>query len=217
MTGRSGALAVGKDAGMELLLIRHGLPERIEASDGRADPGLSEEGQRQAELLGEWLSTEHIDAIYASPMARAAQTAAAVCAHHGHDVITETGVIEFDSGANSYIPWEELDTASEEYRAVVTGAWASLGGPDPGPFKATVVEAIERIITTHPSQTVAIVCHAGVINAYMGHILSIERPLFFNPGYTSISRVMASSKGPRMVGSLNEVAHLRATAGTRER
>ncbi|HVE94796.1 MAG TPA: histidine phosphatase family protein [Acidimicrobiales bacterium] len=197
---------------MELLLIRHALPERIEAAEGRADPNLSPKGEQQAELLGEWLSSEHIDAIYASPMARAAQTAAAVCAHHGHDVITETGVIEFDSGANSYIPYEEMDTTSEEFRAMVTGAWASLGGPDPGPFRSTVVESIERIATDHPSQTVAIVCHAGVINAYMAHLLGIDRPLFFNPYYTSINRVLASSKGPRMVQSLNETAHLRGTS-----
>lgn len=197
---------------MELLLVRHALPERVEAAEGRADPKLSAKGEQQAELLGEWLSSEHIDAIYASPMARAAQTAAAVCAHHGHDVITETGVIEFDSGANSYIPYEEMDTTSEEFRAMVTGAWASLGGPDPGPFRTTVVEAIERIVADHASQTVAIVCHAGVINAYMAHILEIPRPLFFNPYYTSINRVLASSKGPRMVLSLNETAHLRGTA-----
>jgi len=194
---------------MELLLIRHALPHRVEQAEGRADPALSPEGERQAMLLGQWLSDEHLDAIYTSPMRRAIETAAAVAHPRPFDPITEEGVIEFDSGANSYIPFEELSKESEEFRAVVTGAWASLGGPDPGPFRETAVGAIEKLIATHRSQKVAVVCHAGVINAYMGHVLEIPRPLFFAPFYTSINRVLASSGGARMVQSLNETAHLR--------
>ena len=46
---------------MELLVIRHGLPLRIERDDGEpADPELSELGQRQADRIAEWLSDEPI-------------------------------------------------------------------------------------------------------------------------------------------------------------
>ena len=65
---------------MELLLIRHALPVRRELVDGPADPELSVAGRAQAEHLATYLSSEHLDAIYASPLLRACQTAAAVAA-----------------------------------------------------------------------------------------------------------------------------------------
>ena len=40
---------------MELILVRHGLPERQELEEGRADPPLSETGNRQALAVAEWL------------------------------------------------------------------------------------------------------------------------------------------------------------------
>jgi probable phosphoglycerate mutase len=57
---------------------------------------------------------------------------------------------------------------------------------------------------------VAIVCHGGVINAYFAHLLDLDFPMFFEPAYTSISRVLASSAGHRQVKSINEHAHVRA-------
>jgi 2,3-bisphosphoglycerate-dependent phosphoglycerate mutase len=74
-----------------------------------------------------------------------------------------------------------------------------------------VVTAIEHIITGNPGGSVAVVCHGGVINVYLAHILGIERPLWFEPKYTSIHRVLASRRGDRSLQALNETAHLRGT------
>lgn len=194
---------------MNLLLIRHALPTRIERTEGRADPPLSEEGQRQAKLLGEWLKHEPIHALYASHLMRAQQTAQPIADAHGLDIVTEPDVAEFDRDASSYIPFEEIDRNSAEFRAIVTGDYTAIGGPDPKEFIGNIVAAMDRIITTHPSQTVAVVCHAGVINAYVATILGLDRVIFFGPGYTSVNRVLANSSGLRNVGSLNELAHLR--------
>ena len=60
---------------MELLIIRHGLPVRRELTSGAADPELSEDGRAQAEHLARYLEAERIDAVYASPLARARETA----------------------------------------------------------------------------------------------------------------------------------------------
>ena len=79
----------------------------------------------------------------------------------------------------------------------------------PDHFQGVVVEAIERIVEAHPGQRVAVVCHGGVINVYTGHVLGIDDPLFFLPGYTSISRVMVAGSGERSIRSLNEIAHVR--------
>ncbi len=195
---------------MELLVIRHALPNRIEMAEGRADPDLSEAGFRQAAALGKWLASEHLDAVYASHLLRAQQTAEALVAGRDLEIVTEHDVAEFDRDASSYIPFEEIDRNSAEFRAIVTGDYSAIGGPDPTEFKKKVVEAFDRIIDAHPSQTVAVVCHAGVINAYFAHILGLDRTIFFGPDYTSVNRVKASSNsGLRGVGSLNETGHLR--------
>ena len=198
---------------MDLLLVRHGLPERIEGAEGPADPVLTEEGRRQSELLADWLAHERIDHVMSSTLRRAQQTAAPVGERLGLDVELVQGLSEFDADADSYIPIEELrQTRDPRFFALLEGRWDELGSSvDPGAFSDLVFTTIEDVVDRFPSQRVAVVCHGGVINLYLGRILGVDRHLWFEPGYTSISRVAASRDGHRTVVSLNETAHLEAT------
>ena len=45
-------------AGVELIMVRHALPERKESADGVADPGLTVDGHQQAELMAAYLSSD---------------------------------------------------------------------------------------------------------------------------------------------------------------
>ena len=188
---------------MELLLIRHALPVRIDEGSvsGPADPHLAPLGVVQANALAEWLAAEQIDAVWSSPMRRARETAAPVAALLGHPITVDDGLAEYDRDSASYIPVEELKAANDP-------RWSQLP-EQPEQFQAEVVTAIERVVAAHPGQRVAVICHGGVVNAYAGHVLGIADPLFFLPDYTSISRVLAASSGERSIGSLNEAAHLR--------
>ena len=61
---------------MHLVLVRHALPERIDPDavdprTGKADPGLTELGRRQAERLAKALAEPAPDAVYTSTMTRA--------------------------------------------------------------------------------------------------------------------------------------------------
>ena len=195
---------------MELLLIRHALPIRVEGASGPADPPLSETGHRQSQALVRWLEPEAIDALVVSPMVRARETAAPLAAARGLDAVVHEGVAEFDKDADSYVPMEELKAAGDpRWQEIVDGGYFGDGDLTPERFQATVVEAVEEVIAGHAGATAAIVCHGGVINAYVAHVLGIDDLLFFEPGYTSISRIRASRRGHRMVVSLNETAHLR--------
>src|SRR3954453_22147081 len=149
---------------MELLFIRHALPIRVDGADGDApaDPHLSELGRRQVEALDVWLRQERIDALWCSPMRRARETAAPITAALGLDAVIDDGLSEFDRHATSYIPIEELKAAGDP-------RWNEV--PEQAEdFRAGVVESVERIIAAHPGQTVAVVCHGGVTNAYAGHV-----------------------------------------------
>ncbi len=184
-------------------MIRHALPVRVDGGPhgGPADPHLAPQGVEQAQALAAWLADEQVDAIWASPMRRAQETAAPVAATLGLPVVVDEGLAEYDRGADSYIPIEELKAANDP-------RWYEV--PErPEHFVAVVVETVERIVAAHPSQRVAVVCHGGVVNAYAGHVLGIDEPLFFLPAYTSISRILASTSGPRSIASLNETAHVR--------
>src|SRR5205085_7058613 len=100
----------------------------------RADPPLSPEGERQAELLGEWLKHEHVHAVYASHLLRGQQTAAPIAAAHKLAIVTEPDIAAFDRDASSYIPFEEDERNRAEFRAIVTGDYTAIGGPDPKEF-----------------------------------------------------------------------------------
>lgn len=194
---------------MELLLIRHALPLRIENRDGTpADPPLAPLGLDQAKRLADWLASERIDALYASPLRRAWQTAEPLAARHGLAARVEPGVVEFDQNAESYVPLEELKaTDYEAWRALMEGGLASA--VDIEAFRRGVADTLERIISAHSGERVAVVCHGGVINCWTSHVLGLPEPLFFQPVYTSVSRFLAAGSGERSVVSLNETAHLR--------
>lgn len=191
---------------MDLLLIRHALPVRIEDGDGPADPELSDEGWRQAGALAAWLADEEIDVMVASPLRRAQETAQPLARLLELEVATVDGLAEFDRNAPWYIPIEELKAADDpRWHAMVAGDWDL----DPDEFQRSVVAAVDGIIAGHPGRTVAAVCHGGTINAYLSAILGLEKLMFFVPDYTSVSRVRASRSGPRSLVSLNETGHLR--------
>jgi 2,3-bisphosphoglycerate-dependent phosphoglycerate mutase len=196
---------------MELLLIRHARPFRVERDDGPADPSLDQVGLRQADLLAGWLATESVDALYTSPLVRARETVAPLAVHLGIEPVVEEGIAEWDRDAPVYIPIEELKATNHpSWDAMASGNWSELG-IDPEIFVERVVGSIDAIAGRHPSERVALVCHGGVVNVYVAHLLGLDTLLFFEPAYTSISRVLVSREGVRSLRSLNETGHLRET------
>jgi 2,3-bisphosphoglycerate-dependent phosphoglycerate mutase len=186
---------------MELLLIRHARPLRVESVDGPADPGLSDLGQRQAEALATWLAPERIEAVYTSPLRRSVETAEPVGEALRLAVTPDDALAEYDADAMAYIPIEELRAAGDP-------RW--MEGPDDiAGFQARVVEGVDRLAAAHPSQRIALVCHGGVINVVVSAVLGIGPRMIFLPAYTSISRVLVASTGERSLESLNETGHLR--------
>lgn len=197
---------------MELLLIRHALPIRRELVKGPADPELSDDGRTQARRLAAYLEAEQLDAIYASPLKRAQQTAQPLAEQRGVEIITSSGIAEWDQNSSEYIPIEELKASNDpRWHAMRDGAWTS--DESESDFRDRTLGAIEDIISAHRGQRVAIVCHGGVINGYLSQVLGLATftRMFFYPNYTSIHRVAAASSGERSIVTINETSHLRGT------
>ncbi len=193
---------------MDLVLIRHAQPIRIEDSDGPADPDLTDLGHRQAKAMADWMAQEHLDALYVSPMARARQTSAPLEEALGLEAAVVPGVQEYDASENSYIPMEELKADKEQWRRFV----ADQQREDMSSFASVVNSSLEELIANHRGHRIGVVCHGGVVNVWAANVLGLSSGMFFEPEYTSISRFIAASSGERSVMTLNESAHLRGLA-----
>ncbi len=197
---------------MELLLVRHALPLRREMVEGPADPDLSPDGRAQAEHLATYLSSEHLDAIYASPLRRAYQTAEIIAATRSIPVQVYDDIAEYDRLSGNYVPVEELKAENDSrYHTVINGQWDTEEETS-AEFRVRVVSAIEGLIDAHSGERIAVVCHGGVINSYLCHVLGLSQSRgFFYPNYTSINRVAAARGGIRSIVTINETSHFRGT------
>ena len=199
---------------MELILIRHAEPHRVEADangGGPADPGLTTRGREQSARLAEWLAAEPITHVVSSPLRRARETAAPIATRLGLELEVDRELREYDTGSGSYIPIEELRAAkNDDWYATIEGRWDVLGHEPPSAVGDRVVPRFEELIARFPGRTVAVVAHGGVINVYLAHVVGLDAALWFHPEYTSISRVRAARSGERSLVSLNDTAHLLA-------
>ena len=109
---------------LRLLLIRHGLSSfnRENRIQGRNDLStLTKEGQMQAERLGKSLESLSIQAIYTSPLQRAAETAKAIIKNRNPklDLFIENDLLEVDLSPWSGLTVDQVkDRYPDSYRTV---------------------------------------------------------------------------------------------------
>lgn len=192
---------------MELILIRHGLPEHRETDDGTpADPELSEAGLSQAQKVADWLEGHRIDRLYSSPMRRAIETAKPLSSQKGLEIEISDGVAEYDRNAAQYVPVEKLKEHDyEAWKRLMKGEVEA----DFQDFATTVCKDLQAIVDDNRGKRVAVTCHGGVINVWAAHVIGFEPRMFFNPNYTSLNTFMAASSGEKSIITLNEHVHLR--------
>jgi broad specificity phosphatase PhoE len=193
---------------MEFVIVRHAEPVAMRVESGAADPTLSELGRAQAEALAASPALPTIDVIVQSPSRRAVETARPIAERFGLDPMTLPDLVEFDHGEAEYVPVEQLrELRDERWQAMVRGE--AYGAVDADAFRARVTAAFATLAAANPGRRrVLVVCHSGVINAYIGDVIGMERLLWFAPAYTSFSRVAAARDGRRGILSLNETPHL---------
>jgi 2,3-bisphosphoglycerate-dependent phosphoglycerate mutase len=167
-----------------LVLVRHGEAQshvdHVVGGD-RGCTGLSELGRRQAAALADrWertLTAElgRVDALYASTLPRAAETAKIVAPVLGlPEVRTERDLREWDPGEEAdCLTWEEL-----EARYPRTDAWSAHRTRFPGSetwaeFGLRVGRILHEIADRHAGQTVVVACHGGVVEHSVVSLLGL--------------------------------------------
>jgi probable phosphoglycerate mutase len=162
-----------------VLLVRHGetawnAERRLQ---GWAPVPLSERGRGQARTLAEGLVTRFdIDAVTASDLRRARQTAELLADPLGVDVTVDDGWRERDFGVLQGLSYDAFDERHPEYSLSQVGEAAIDARPDGGESLAELrdraLDAWDRVVATAgPDETHLVVTHGGPIYLVLGHLL----------------------------------------------
>lgn len=199
-----------------MLFIRHG--ESTWNQEGRiqgwSDAPLSELGRKQAERLARRLAGEPVRAIYASPLARAAETAEVIAARLRLGITLDPRLREYGLGDLEGLTGEEVAERYPEIHSAwrESDAWVALPGEEGRQaFVERVWEAMEEIIRRHPDEAVVVVAHGGTVSIFLIGLLGLSEgrrsPFFFDNA--SITEVTFGSSRPRII-RLNDTCHLAA-------
>jgi probable phosphomutase (TIGR03848 family) len=196
-----------------VLFVRHGqTPTTGKELPGRARGlHLSDTGRTQAEAVAQRLATvARIDAIYASPLERARETAAPLAGARGMKPIIDKGLLEVDTGE-----WTGkllADARREPAWKVVQGYPSGFrfpGGESLAEMRDRMVSTVDRLRRAHPGGTIVAFSHADPIKAVvadaLGSHLDHYQRLVISP--CSVSAVFYSDHGPTVL-SVNSVGDL---------
>ena len=197
---------------MQLLLVRHATNDWVGDRLAGWTPGvhLNDAGRAEAAVLAARLAAYPIDAVYASPLERAQETAAFLAAPHGLDVRTLDGI-----GEVRYGDWTGRSLKELQGDALWSGIQhhPSItripGGETMAEVQARAVAAIEGVRAAHPGGVVALVSHGDVVKAAVAHYVGAHLDVFQRlvVGTCSLSVLRFTRHGPRLL-SFNDTGAL---------
>lgn len=167
-----------------LILIRHAEPDASVHGRcyGSLDVGLSAAGREQAAAVAAGLAAADLGAVYASPLLRARETAAAIAARHGLPVLIDHGLRELDFGDCEGRSYEEIAATMPDLYA----RWMSEpttvefpGGESFDALRARATAAAARIHGDLIGRTAAAVTHGGVCRALLADVFDLPTELIF--------------------------------------
>jgi broad specificity phosphatase PhoE len=206
---------------MRLLLIRHGQTRgNIENHLQGDDDPLTSLGRRQAGITGAWLSrNETITHLYASPLARAFETATIIGNAIRHEPMIEPGLAELNIGIAAGTPfptWAERNPQHVEQLMDPVRRMDYLweGGENGHAFRDRVFAAWDHIVNEHvgSDDTVAAVSHGGALAWIAARLQELPTNSWPEDAFRnlSISEIAIASDGESTVLEWNSVAHLEA-------
>jgi broad specificity phosphatase PhoE len=204
---------------MIFYLIRHG--ESLYNAEGRiqgqSDIELSPLGLRQSAAIAEALAHERIDAIFASPLRRAMQTAEPIAEKLSLEVHGDDRLMEIHAGIFQDLLWAEIEVKFPDAARPWREQHADFVIPGGESRRALMIRglAVFESIREMPYERVAVVSHGGILAAALKAILRIPAELNpFSLFNASISRLTWDTRIKLL--TLNELDHLRAAGIERE-
>jgi broad specificity phosphatase PhoE len=179
---------------LRLFVIRHGeTPFNREMRYlGTTDEPLSPAGVGQAERLASSLGPLPLQAVYASPLSRAAETGRRIAEARQVDLRLEPRLRE-----QAFGEWEGLTRSEilERDRDRLLRWEADLGLSPPGGESLLSVQErtlalVEELASVHPGEWIVLVSHVGPIKALLCAVLdaplATARRMFLDPGTVTV-------------------------------
>jgi broad specificity phosphatase PhoE len=149
---------------VRLFLLRHAqtvwnLERRYQ---GWTDSELTDAGRRQAEAAAKALGAEPLVAVYASTLARARDTAAAIAAPHGLPLLEDPDFREMAFGSWEGLTLDEVRAKDPEaYRvwAETPERFTAPGGESLADVRVRVLAALGKLRAAHEGKSVCLVAH----------------------------------------------------------
>lgn len=159
----------------QIYLIRHAEAEGnlYRRMHGQYNSGITELGFLQIEALGRRFQDIRLDAVYASDLYRAMETAAVLCRGKNLPLHTERRLREIHVGV-----WEDVPfgNAAEEWSEEMAqfmkdpGTFRLEGAETYGAVARRGVEALREIGERHPGKTVAVATHRIILSAMLEYL-----------------------------------------------
>ena len=201
----------------EIIIIRHGETEwnKTGRFQGHSDVPLSAEGRTQAAALGKNLVVDHVDAIYASDLTRAMETAAPLAQRFGLEVISDPQLRELNFGA-----WEGRnfnDVNAENPNAMknfyTDPEQADIPESEPFPeFQRRIAGRVREIVAQERGKRIVIVSHGASIRILLADLLSMPIRSIWHLSQlnTAVNKIRFEDDGFAVVTLMNDTSHLRA-------
>ena len=197
-----------------LCVVRHGetawnAEHRVQ---GQLDVPLNEVGQAQARAAALALAREKFDAIYASDLSRARQTAAPTAESLSMEVLLERDLRERHYGIFERLTYAEVKLRYPEDYARFEARdpdYAFRTGESLRDFSARSIAIISRIADRHKSRSILVFTHGGVLDKLYRHItgLPLSAPRDFGIPNAGLNRIELTPGGWQ-IRSWADVAHL---------
>ena len=157
-----------------LLIVRHPETEANVAGRfvGQGESRLTAVGQVQARRLARKIAGFKPDLIWTSPLERALSVARRGAGLARVPLRVDKRFIELDFGQAHGLTWDEIAEAGIAFNYRAGDRPVAPGGESRDALRARVAEAVDELIACGGRQ--AVVCHAGVMRAALGHTLGLS-------------------------------------------
>ncbi|MCL2725500.1 MAG: histidine phosphatase family protein [Polyangiaceae bacterium] len=184
---------------------------------GQGGSGLSPRGRHEAERLAARMREAELDAIVASDLERAVETANIVGAATGLVPALDRDLREVDVGTWGEKSYDEVARLfPDEWAAWLAGKDVVRGGGETYAMLAErVTRAVARIAASHEGKRVLVVSHGGAIRSYVAKILGVLGKDGWRvlSGAGNASLTIVEHAGERVVlHRWNDTAHLEGIA-----
>ena len=198
----------------DLIAIRHGETEWNSEGrfQGHLNSALNRAGLAQAQALGERLAAERFDLLLSSDLGRALQTAGAIAARTGHEVLIEPRLRERNMGIFQGLTAEQAQARYPEEYARFTSRdpdYAIPGGESMRQLFERSLACFTGLAERHPGLTLASVTHGGVLAMLYRHAraMPLDAPRDFVLHNTGVNRFRHRS-GAWELHSWGDITHL---------